>query len=73
MKITAEAIKGKNLNPGDLFSTADQLYWDNYSPYSIGEKVYIRTEATLPPSQEDEDVYKIIINKDKLDKFQIDL
>ena len=45
MKIIATKIKGKDLKAGDLFSTASQLYWDNYNNnHSIGEKVYIRTD-----------------------------
>lgn len=48
MRIIAAPVKGTDLKPGDLFSTADQFYWDNHVPPSIGEKVYIRTETPLP-------------------------
>lgn len=62
MKITAEPIKSKNLNAGDLFSTGDQLYWDNYRDNrSIGERVFIRTEEPCPNGQEEEDVFRITI------------
>jgi len=61
MKIIAEPVKGKDLEPGDLFSTADQFYWDNRPKESIGEKVYIRTETPLTPEQGEEDIYRITI------------
>lgn len=46
MKISTEPVKGKDLQPGDLFSTYGQEYWDNFDKNgSIGERVYIRTNA----------------------------
>lgn len=65
MKITATKIKAKELSAGDLFSTARQEYWDNIGTnYSIGERVFIRTETKCPQDQEEVDVYKITIRKD---------
>ena len=62
MKIKATKIKGKDLKAGDLFSTADQLYWDNIeSKMSIGEKVYIRTNTPCPKDQANEEIFKIVI------------
>ena len=61
MKILAEEVKGKDLKAGDLFSTADQFYWDNRDPLSIGERVYIRTDAPLPSSEEEETLYRITV------------
>ncbi len=44
MKIEATKIKAKELVAGDLFSTADQEYWNGQEDNkSLGEKVYIRT------------------------------
>lgn len=64
MKITVKKIKAKNLKPGDLFSRAGKLYWDNYSNNkSIGEKVYIRTSEECPKDQEEVEIYKLTINQ----------
>ena len=64
MKITAEPIKSKNLTAGDLFSTGNQLYWDNHrNNRSIGERVYIRTEEPCPAGQEEEDIFLITIER----------
>jgi hypothetical protein len=63
MKIIATRIKAKDLKPGDLFSTADQSYFDFSTTKEevIGEKVYIRTETPCPKDQEDLDIYKVSI------------
>lgn len=62
MTIIATKVLGKELKAGDLFSTANQTYWNNIkNNYSIGEKVYIRTEEPCPRDQEDEEIYKIEI------------
>ena len=61
MKIKSTLIKAGDLRAGDLFSTASQLYWDNRDINSIGEKVYIRTDAPTPPNQKDDDIYLIEI------------
>ena len=59
MKIKATPIKAKDLKPGDLFSTAPQLYWDKRDPNSLGEKVYMRTDAPTPKDQAEEEIYLI--------------
>jgi hypothetical protein len=64
MKIVTTRVKAKELNEGDLFSTAGELYWmsvERNDKHSVGEKVYIRTSEPCPPGQEEEEVYKIII------------
>lgn len=66
MRIIAIAIKVKDLQPGDLFSSAGHEYWDNYDKsLSIGEKVFIRTNnSPLDNSEDDTIVYKIMIIRD---------
>lgn len=61
MRIIATPIMANKVKAGDLFSTANQNYWDSIPPDSIGEKVYIRTAAPCPKGQESEVVYKITI------------
>lgn len=61
MKIIATKVKGRDLRPGVLFSTAPQSYWDHRDALAIGEKVYIRTDAPCPKDQEDEDIYRITV------------
>ena len=61
MKIIATKVKAKDLQPGDLFSTASQLYWDSRDANAIGEKVYIRTTALTPTDQAEDEIYKITI------------
>ena len=67
MKIKTELVKGKDLKPGDLFSTRGDDYWQHLNSkilLSLGEKVYIRTEAPLPSIAEgEEQVYRITIEK----------
>ena len=66
MKITVREVKGKDLKPGDLFSTAGELYWkavERNDKRSIGEKVYIRTDETCPEDQEN-----VLINLIKIEK-----
>ena len=64
MKITATPITGKELKPGDLFSTAGQFYWDHRDPASIGERVYLRTDAPCPRDQEDVVVHLVTVEVD---------
>lgn len=65
-RIQAEAILGRDLLPGDLFSTYGQSYWDQFDVHrAIGERVYIRTNApsgSAPDS--DAMVYRITITRD---------
>ena len=65
MEIKAEKVKGIELKAGDLFSTASDLYWklvERNDKHSIGEKVYIRTTEPCPKGQENEEIYRLIIN-----------
>ena len=61
MRIRAIPTKAQELKAGDLFSTAGQEYWDRYDPLSIGEKVYIRTEAPCPDGDIDYILYRIVV------------
>ena len=64
LRIEATKVKGKELNEGDLFSTAPQLYWDGVNrndSHSIGEKVYIRTLEKCPENQAEEDIYRLTV------------
>lgn len=65
MRVKATAIASKDLKPGDLFSNANQFYWNNYDPLSVGQKVYIRTESTTPPDQAEDIVYLIEIERER--------
>ena len=65
MRIKAERIIARDLQPGDLFSVAPQEYWDHaMQSGSCGEKVYIRmtTEADDFPDA-DTVVYRITIER----------
>lgn len=61
MKIKAIKVRCKDLKPGDLFSTMGSTYWDNFDPQSIGQKVYIRTEAPGPKEEMNDVIFKIEI------------
>ena len=54
IRMRCEEILGKELEPGDLFSTAGPEVWDHVDddPYIIGEKVYIRTNATADKAKD---------------------
>jgi len=69
MKINCTPIKGKDLKPGDLFSTVGSIYWDNIKENkSIGEKVYIRTEIPYENASDfDITVYKLEIETTKVE------
>jgi len=61
-RIQVEAVLGKDLLPGDLFSSGGPGYWDTaMDKGSVGEKVYIRTNAPCPESQENEPIFRITI------------
>lgn len=59
--IKATPIVGRDLKPGDLFSTVGPEYWDNFpNVFSVGERVYIRTNMPAHLYNDaDEQVYKI--------------
>lgn len=62
-KVQAEETLGKDLQPGDLFSTGGPDYWDTaMDTDSLGERVYIRTNAPCPSDQANEPVYRITIS-----------
>ena len=61
MKIIATTITAKDLRPGDLFSTANQTYWDLRDRNAVGEKVFIRTESACPSDQADEVIHRITV------------
>lgn len=66
-KVTCEAVAGKDLKPGDLFSTAGPQYWDRFDEaMGVGERVYIRTNN--PPHAADDCekvVYRLTITTDE--------
>jgi len=65
VKIKAELVTGRDLKPGELFSTAGQAYWDTaMDKGSVGEAVYIRsnTSAALYLDANDT-VYRITIER----------
>ncbi len=60
IRIETKTIKGSTLQPGDLFSMAKEDHWRGVNEYDgehmpVGEKVYIRTNAPSPLSQEELD------------------
>lgn len=58
--LRATPIKGRDLKPGDLFSTAGPEYWDHVGERdSVGERAYIRTET--PAHSEDLDMMVYLI------------
>lgn len=63
MKITATPIKGKDLKPGQLFSTLGQDYWDKVleDNITVGERVFIRTNAPVPEGEGDAELFLITI------------
>jgi hypothetical protein len=65
IKIRAEPIKGRDLQPGDLFSTHGPSYWDGaMDKGSVGERVYIRTNSPASDAPDAEDtVYRITVER----------
>ena len=69
MRIIATPVKASELEPGDLFSTASQAYWDAVclpkleTGLPVGEKVFIRTPTPCPPDQADTPIFKLGIVK----------
>lgn len=65
--IKAESCTGRDLKPGDLFSTAGPNYWDQFGKRdSLGERVYIRTEQELNHGNSgdaDAPIFRLIIEK----------
>src|ERR1700758_2499699 len=65
MRVRATACLGRDLKPGDLFSTAGPWYWAHVdSKGSVGQRVYIRTNAPADLfADADERVYRIEIER----------
>ena len=64
MKIIAKEMKCEELQAGDLFSKVGQGYWDNYGyqdPFSVQQKIYLRTEGPCPPGDVGKTIYLISI------------
>ena len=63
VQIKATKCTGRDLRPGDLFSTADQYYWDQFpNRLSVGERVYIRTNMPADAFPDvDEEIFRITI------------
>ena len=63
MTVKAELTTGRDLKPGDLFSTVGPEYWAtiNERP-SVGERVYIRTNTPADIFLDvDEPIYRITV------------
>ncbi len=65
MRVIATPVKARDLKPGDLFSTANQRYFDRAlrQGHSHGERVYVRTNTQCTERQLDDDVYRITIER----------
>lgn len=63
VKVFATEIQAKDLQPGDLFSTAHPEYWSHaMDDRGIGEMVYIRTNMSSDAADDsDMMVFKITI------------
>lgn len=62
VRIVATLVKGRDLNEGDLFSTAGPEHWDSFHECpGVGERVYIRTKNPTKPDDMDTDTYHIEI------------
>ena len=63
VKIKAEEILGRELKPGDLFSTVGSSHWNMAMEFgSIGERVYIRTNVPADRAPDPgEKIYRITI------------
>lgn len=68
--INATPCKGRDLEPGDLFSTMGPIYWRAaMNRGSVGERVYIRTHASADEFKDaDDTVFRITVtvNEDVL-------
>lgn len=65
LRLRAEEIKASDLKPGDLFSIAPPGYWDQAFTDTVGEKVFIRTEAECIEEERNLTVTRIIIGTDE--------
>ena len=71
VKITAELVTARDLQPGELFSIAGPSYWNTaMSKDSIGECVYVRTNADPNhASDANSTVYRITIERSEAPKL----
>ena len=61
VKITATPTTGRNLKPGDLFSTCGTEYWASIdSRLTIGERVYIRTNTPVDATPDSDELIYLI-------------
>lgn len=69
VRIECEMVKGRDLEPGDLFSTVGAEYWNNFADKkSLGERVYIRTfvdGTEVDPEGMEQDIVKITVVKEE--------
>jgi len=67
MRIIATPMIARDLEPGDLFSTYGPAYWNAINDFSsIGERVYIRTNAPAFDAPDPEiTIYRITIETTK--------
>jgi hypothetical protein len=70
MKIIAKKVKARHLMPGDLFSVYNQETWNDFMTRenkeglkSVGQLVYIRTDAKCPDEEKDDILYRIRIER----------
>lgn len=65
VKVVATLVKGKDLQPGDLFSAVGPWHWSGVElvadPAALGERVFIRTNSPCPVEQEEEPIYRITV------------
>ena len=63
MRVVAKKTTAKDLRPGDLFSTGGPDYWAEVAsrPGVIGERVYVRTDQPCPAGEENEVVYRLVV------------
>ncbi len=65
IRFIATPILSQDIKPGQLFSTAGPVYWEqSRDPLAIGEKVYIRTDAPTPEAERDQTLFVITIEED---------
>ena len=64
--IIATPTTGRHLLPGDLFSVRGPEYWaEAMDRDGIGEKIFIRTNNPVLPSDADEPIYRIEIRREE--------
>ena len=60
--VVAIQVRGADLQPGDLFSTAGPGYWEAAMNSNFaGQRAQIRTNAPCPPEERNAPVYKLTV------------